>query len=146
MQALFDFVQDIQLSLTADQGVDPCCVNAGMPQQVGKADDVFFHLVIVHCKEVTQVVREDFFPAYIGNGAESFHTMQDVAAVNGFAAPGHKNAAGCDLPFTAVLPQVSAELCGNEDFPGFSLQGNKSPAGADRRNCDKRQLTDPDAG
>ena len=55
-----DFVQGGQFFLAGGHGVNPRCIDVGVTEQIGQTDDVFFPLIVVDCKQVTQVVGKYF--------------------------------------------------------------------------------------
>ena len=92
-QAFFDLTQYIQLTLTADQCVNSSRINTCMSEQVCQPDDVFFRPVIIHGKEMPEVMRENLAPFNLCGRAQCFHPVKDVAAVKRLPCPGDKDAA-----------------------------------------------------
>lgn len=44
--------------------IDPCGIYRGMPQNIGKADDILLQAVICTREKMSQVVRKDLILAY----------------------------------------------------------------------------------
>ena len=145
-QQVTDPVQDVQLGLAADKGVDPGGVDAGVSQQVREADDILLLLVIGHGEEVAEIVGKDLPPGDPRRPAELLHPVEDIGAVQGPAGPGDKDAPLCDGPVSAVGAELFAELARQKDHPAFSLEGDSGAAGIEGRDRDEGQLADADAG
>ena len=78
-------VENVDLALPADKGVDPGRVDVGVAEDIGKAGDIFFFLIIGDCKKMSEVVGENLVTEDSRGLAEGFHPVEDVAAVNGSA-------------------------------------------------------------
>lgn len=62
----------------AFEGVDASGVDAGVAEQVGEAQKVFFGGIESAGKKMAQVVGKDFFRCDAGLSAEGFHGAPDV--------------------------------------------------------------------
>ena len=62
----------------AFEGIDAGGVDAGVAEQVGEAQEVFFGGVKGAGKKMAQVVGKDFFRCNAGLAAEVFHGAPDV--------------------------------------------------------------------
>lgn len=140
-QAL-ELVEDAELGLVADHSVDPGGVDVGMAEDVGESDDVPLLFIVGNGEEVTEIVREDFFPEDTGGACEGLHPAKDVAAVNRSSGSGDEDAAGCDGAVPAVGVELSAEFFREKDDPGLAFEGDDRAAGSDRGVCDIGQFAD----
>lgn len=71
-------VELAQVFGAAFEGVDAGGVDAGVAEQVGEAQEVFFGGIEGAGKKMAQVVRKDFFRCNAGLAAEGFHGAPDV--------------------------------------------------------------------
>lgn len=71
-------VELAQVFGAAFEGVDAGGVDAGVAEQVGEAQKVFFSGIEGAGEEVAQVVGKDFFRCDAGLAAEGFHSAPDV--------------------------------------------------------------------
>lgn len=62
----------------AFEGIDAGGVDAGVAEQAGEAEKVFFGGIEGAGKEVAQVVGKNFFRCDAGLSAEGFHGAPDV--------------------------------------------------------------------
>lgn len=74
----------------------------GMPQEIGKVGQVFFHGIETACKQVAQVVREHFGRINMGRTAKPLHIVADVGAVQGAAAARAENRAALNPVFCCI--------------------------------------------
>lgn len=72
--------------------------------------------------------------------------MEDVAAVDGFSVSCDEDAAGGDALLFAPRAEHFTQGQGEEHFARLALEGHGDPARAQRLHCNKRKLSDPDAG
>ena len=141
-----DPVQNVQLGLTVDKGVDPGGVDIGVSENIREADDVLFLLIIGHGKEVPEVMREDLLPGDSRQGTECLHPVEDIGAVKGSACAGNEDASLRDGSLPAVGEKFFTELPGEQDHAALSLERNSGAAGMEGGDCDEGQLADPDPG
>ncbi len=71
-------VELAQVLGAAFEGVDAGGVDAGVAEQVGEAEKVFFGGIESAGKKMAQVVGKDFFRCDAGLSAEGFHGTPDV--------------------------------------------------------------------
>ena len=86
VEDLTEAVEDAELGLAGDHGIDAGRVDVGVAQDVGETDDVFFPLVVGNGKEVAEVVEEDPGGRDIRVSGEVLHSPGDGGAVEGAAA------------------------------------------------------------
>lgn len=146
IQDIADLVQDAELSLAGDHGIDPGRVDAGVSQDIGQVDDVVLSVVVGDGKEVAEVVGKDLFSLDAGGLGEPLHPAVDDAPVDGSAAAGDEDRAARDAAFPAVGAQLPAEGVVEEDDAGLALEGDGRPACRECADCDKGQLADADPG
>ena len=146
IEDIADLVQDAELGLAGDHGIDPGRVDAGVSQDIGQVDDVVLSVVVGDGKEVAEVVGKDLFALDAGGLGEPLHPAVDDAPVDGSAAAGDEDRAACNAAFPAVGAQLPAESVAEKDDAGLALEGDDCPACRKCADCDKGQLADADPG
>ena len=74
-------------------GINPGCLNIGMPQNIRKPDDIFFKPVIRQRKQMAQIMGKHFLRFNSGIFAQRLHLSPDIASVQRFSALCDKNGA-----------------------------------------------------
>ena len=80
--------------------IDAGGVDARMPEQIGKADDILLQTVIGARKEMAQIVRKNLALRYARTFAKSLHIRPDVGTVKRPSAFRYENGTAWDpAPF-----------------------------------------------
>ena len=84
-----------------------------MAEQIRQMRDIFLHLVIRACKQMSQVMREDPALFHSRLSTQALHLMQDVTSVHRPAASGHKDAS-CENPPLHGIVKKTCTQCGRK--------------------------------
>lgn len=71
-------MQMLKVGFAALHGIDPCCVDAAVPEYVRQTRYVLVQAVIGACEQMPQIVRKDLFIRYAGDAAQLFHIAPNV--------------------------------------------------------------------
>ena len=104
--------------------IDPGGLDAAVPEQVGKLDNIMADLIENSGKQVPQIVREHLARLYARIFAELLELCPDLAAVKLLSASGAKNRAGGDFLFLSIAKQIAAEPFRQQNHADFPFEGN----------------------
>ena len=126
--------------------VNPCGLNAAVPQHIGQSDHVVAGAIEGPGEQAAEVVGEHLAPLHARRFAEGLHAGPDRLSRDRETVLGKKNLARGDFLLFGVLLQFAAQPVGEQDGPNLALQRNLRYA---RPNClygDVLQLAHPDTG
>ena len=86
-------VQLTAMLLAAEPGVDPCCVDIAVPQNIRQMLQIMMCPIKAHSEQMPKVVGKDLFRSDPGCGAQLLHPSPDGVSADGLSMPAHKNRA-----------------------------------------------------
>ena len=86
-------VQLTAMLLAAEPGVDPCCVDIAVPQNIRQMLQIMLRPIKTHSEQVPKVVGKDLLRRDPGRGAQLLHPPPDGVSADGLSMPTYKNRA-----------------------------------------------------
>ena len=130
---------------TGRDNINSCCIDATVPENVGKLGDILFDTVENSGEQMPQIMRKYLFGFHLCFKAEVFHFPPNICATHRLARAGNENCARREFLLGYIPKQFLLQITNDENVSRLALERDCSFAFADGFHGDELQFADTDA-